>query len=170
MARSSRGPALHVCRLRRARHPLHSCLEGPDIRDDVSAAEGEIASWRLFGIDLLPHIVATVGGLLRALAWVLTVFLIYLWVTLSFRRFPYTAPWGEQAGGYVLNSIRELGNTVIRGLPGLLVVVLILLLTRWIVRMANAVFDQMATGKIAVSWMDADVARATHRIFSAIMW
>jgi small-conductance mechanosensitive channel len=131
---------------------------------------GEVASWRLFGIDLLPHIVATVGGLLRTLAHVFTVFLIYLWVTLSFRRFPYTAPWGEQAGGYVLNSIRELGNTVIRGLPGLLVVIVIFLLTRWIVRMANAVFDQVATGKIAVSWMDADVARATHRIFSAIVW
>ena len=128
------------------------------------------ASWRLFGIDLLPHIVATVGGLLRALAWVLTFCLIYMWVTLSLRRFPYTEPWGEQAGGYVLNSIRELGNTVIRGLPGLLVVILILLLTRWIGRLANAVFNQVATGKIAVSWMDADVARATHRIFSAIVW
>jgi small-conductance mechanosensitive channel len=130
----------------------------------------DLASLRLFGIDLLPHIVATVDGLLRALAWVLTIFLIYLWVTLSLRRFPYTEPWGEQAGGYVLNSLRDLGNTVLRGLPGLLVVILIFLVTRWIVRMANAVFDQVATGKITVSWMDADVARATQRIFSAIVW
>jgi len=84
--------------------------------------------------------------------------------------FPYTQPWGEQAGGYVSNAVRELGTTVLDSLPGLLMVVLIFLFTRWLVRMANLLFDQLATGRISVSWMDADVAKATHRIVSAILW
>lgn len=123
-----------------------------------------------FGIDLLPHIVAALRGLVRTFGWILTISLGYLWVTLSLRRFPYTAPWGAQAGDYVLNSIRELGSSVANGLPGLFVVIGIFMLTRWIVRMANAVFDQVVRGKIALSWMDVDVARATQRIFSAILW
>ncbi len=85
-------------------------------------------------------------------------------------RFPYTEPWGKQAGSYVLNSLRELGSTILDDLPGLLVVVLIFVVTRWIVRMANVLFEQVATGRISVTWMDADVAHATRRIFSAIVW
>jgi small-conductance mechanosensitive channel len=127
-------------------------------------------SLTLFRVDVLPHITAAVYGILRLLAWILTFSLIYVWITLSLRRFPYTEPWGKQAGSYVLNSLRELGSTVLDGLPGLLVIVLIFIVTRWIVRMANLLFVQVATGRIFVTWMDADVAHATKRIFSAILW
>jgi small-conductance mechanosensitive channel len=124
----------------------------------------------LFRVDVLPHIAAAVYGSLRLLGWVFTLSLIYVWITISLRRFPYTEPWGKQAGSYVLNSLRELGSTILNELPGLLVVVLIFVATRWIVRMGNALFAQVATGRISVTWMDADVAHATQRIFSAIVW
>jgi small-conductance mechanosensitive channel len=127
-------------------------------------------SLTLFRVNVLPHITAAVYGILRLLAWMLTFSLIYVWITLSLRRFPYTEPWGKQAGSYVLNSLRELGSTVLDGLPGLLVIVLIFVVTRWIVRMANLLFVQVSTGRISVTWMDADVAHATKRIFSAILW
>ncbi len=127
-------------------------------------------SLTLFRVDVVPHIAAAVYGILRLLAWILTFSLIYVWITISLRRFPYTEPWGKQAGSYVLNSLRELGSTVLGELPGLLVVVLIFIVTRWIVRMGNVLFEQVATGRISVTWMDADVAHATKRIFSAIVW
>jgi hypothetical protein len=87
-------------------------------------------SLTLFRVNVLPHITAAVYGILRLLAWMLTFSLIYVWITLSLRRFPYTEPWGKQAGSYVLNSLRELGSTVLDGLPGLLVIVLIFAVTR----------------------------------------
>lgn len=128
------------------------------------------ASLTLFRIDLLPYLAAAFYGLLRVVAWFLTISLVYLWITLSLGLFPYTEPWAEQAGGYVLNAIRELGMTILQASPGLFMVVLIFLLTRWLLRIANLLFDQVATGRITLSWMDADVARATQRIFSAILW
>ena len=127
-------------------------------------------SLNVFRFDFVPHIAAAFYGLLRLFSWVVTFSLIYLWVTLSLRRFPYTEPWGEQAGGYVWQSLRELGGTIVESLPGLLMVFLIYVVTRWLVRMANVLFDQLATGRISVSWMDADVAHATQRIFSSILW
>jgi small-conductance mechanosensitive channel len=127
-------------------------------------------SLTLFRVDVLPHIAAVVYGILRLLAWVFTISLIYVWITISLRRFPYTEPWGKQAGSYVLNSLRELGSTVLNELPGLLVVILIFIVARWIVRIANALFEQVAMGRISVTWMDADMAHATKRIFSAIVW
>ena len=78
------------------------------------------ASLTLFRVDVLPYITATVYRILRLLAWIFTFSLIYVWITFSLHRFPYTEPWGKQAGSYVQNSLRDLTNTVLNGLPGLL--------------------------------------------------
>jgi small-conductance mechanosensitive channel len=125
---------------------------------------------RLFGVDLLPHIANIVYALVRTLTWVLTLSAIYLWMTLSLRRFPYTQPWGKRLGGYVLQLFQQMGNAAVHALPGLFTVVVIFLITRWIVRLAKAFFEQVATGGIRLNWMDPDIARATQRIFSAIAW
>jgi small-conductance mechanosensitive channel len=128
------------------------------------------AGLRVFGFDLLPYLAAILRVLLRLLAWMLTLIAIYLWATLSLRRFPYTEPWGNEAGHYVLQLLRELANTVVYSIPGLLAVFFIFVATRWVVRLGNTLFEQIATGRISVSWMDADVAKATQRIFAAIAW
>jgi len=66
--------------------------------------------------------------------------------------------------------LQDMGAAAIRTLPGLLAVIVIFTVTRWIVRLGRALFDQIAAGKITVYWMDADVAHATQRIFAAITW
>ena len=128
------------------------------------------AGLRVFGIDLLPYLAAILRVLVRLFVSIVTVIAIYLWATLSLRRFPYTEPWGNEAGHYVLQLLRELANTVVYSIPGLLAVFFIFVATRWVVRLGNALFEQIATGRISVSWMDADVAKATQRIFAAIAW
>jgi small-conductance mechanosensitive channel len=129
-----------------------------------------VGSLRLFRLDLLPHLFVTLYTLIRVIAWFLTFGLVYAWITFSLRRFPYTEPWGRQAGGYLLNALLGMGNAVLHSLPDLLVVVLIFLLSRWLVRMMNLFFDPIASGRLTVSWMDADVARATQRIVSTVLW
>ena len=128
------------------------------------------SGWRLFGFDLLPYVAAIVYSLVRTSAWLLTIVATYLWVTLSLRRFPYTEPWGYEAGSYVIGLLQDMGTAALRALPGLLAVVVIFTVTRWVVRLASALFNQIAAGKITVYWMDADVAHATQRIFAAIAW
>ena len=128
------------------------------------------SSLRVFQIDVFPAISVTISGLTRFLAWLSTFFLVYLWVTVSLRRFPYTEPWGRRAGSYILDSIETLGNSILDSLPGLMVVILIFLVTRWAVHLGNLFFDQVISGRISLSWMDADVARATHRIVAAVAW
>jgi small-conductance mechanosensitive channel len=88
----------------------------------------------------------------------------------SLRRFPYTEPWGQRAGSYILDSIEKLGNSILDSLPELLVVILIFLVARWIVHLGNLFFGQVISGRISLSWMDADVARATHRVVTAVVW
>ena len=125
---------------------------------------------RLFGFDFLPYIAAVLYSLVRTAAWLVSLTAVYLWVTLSLRSFPYTQPWGNEAGSYVIELLQGLTKEAVHSLPGILAVLLIFIVTRWIVRLAHALFEQIATGKISVYWMDADVARATQRIFAAIAW
>ena len=125
---------------------------------------------RILGVDLLPYLAAVVYSLVRTIAWIVALTTFFLWVTLSLRRFPYTEPWGNEAGGYVLQLLSQLGSTVIYSLPGLFAVFFVVLVTRVMVRLARALFEQIATDRIHVSWMDADLARATQRIFAAVAW
>jgi small-conductance mechanosensitive channel len=121
----------------------------------------------LFGFNLLPLLFAIVRALMRAIAWALTLITCYLWVALSLRRFPYTEPWGEQAGRYVLELLDQLGNKAVHALPGLLAVFFIFLGTRWLVGLSYELFEQVAASG---SWMDADAARATQRMLAVVAW
>jgi small-conductance mechanosensitive channel len=125
---------------------------------------------RLFGIDLLPHIANMIYALLHAVGWFLTLSGTYIWLTHSLGSFPYTQPWGRRLGGFVVGFMENLGLSAIHAVPGIFACIIIFLIARWIVRLGRAIFAQVASGSIRLSWMDADVARATERIFAAVVW
>ena len=125
---------------------------------------------QLFGIDLRPPIDAIVYGLVRVVAWILIISALYSWTTLSLARFPYTAPWADQVGDYVFYLFQQWGRSAVHSLPGLVAVLLIVLITRWVVRVGRAFFQQVAIGRIGVSWLDPEFAGAAERIFAAVIW
>ncbi len=125
---------------------------------------------QLFGIDLRPPIDSLVYTAIKAIAWVFVIAAFYCWATLSLARFPYTQPWSDKVGSYVLQLFQQWGQSLAHSLPGILAVALIVLITRWIVRVGKAFFGQVATGRIRVSWLDPDIAGATERIFSGVAW
>ena len=148
-----------VWRLHRA---VHAYLRGKEHSFPVKL--------RLFGIDLLPHIAGLIYAIIRSAAVLFTLFAIYWWLTFALGRFPYTEPWGRQMGGFVLNFLQQLANAAIHALPGIFACVVIFTIARWVVRLGRAFFLQVANGSIRLSWMDADVARATERIFAFVAW
>jgi small-conductance mechanosensitive channel len=125
---------------------------------------------QLFGIDLRPPIDSLVYAVIKALSWVLIITIFYSWATLSLGKFPYTQPWSHKLGSYVLQLFQQWGRSLVDSLPGLLAVALIVLITRWIIRVAKAFFEQVAMGRIRVSWLAPDVAGATQRIFAGVAW
>lgn len=125
---------------------------------------------RLFGLDILPPIINAVHSLLKVLAGVLTLAAIYLWLTFSLSHFPYTQPWGKRLGVYVFQIFQQFGRAAVLALPGIVTVLIICGIARWIVRLGTAFFDQISTGRMRIPWMDPDIAQATKRIFSAFVW
>jgi len=125
---------------------------------------------RLWGVDLVPHIAGLLYTLLRVAAWLLTLGSLYAWLTLSLGHFPYTEPWSHQLGGYVFHFFGNLGLATVNSLPGVFSCIVIFLITRWVIRLGKAFFRQVSSGALQLSWMDADVAQATERIFTFVAW
>jgi small-conductance mechanosensitive channel len=125
---------------------------------------------QLFGIDVRPPIDTLVYAALKAIAAVLIISAIYSWASLSLQRFPYTEPWGDKLGRYVLQLLQHLGRLAVDSLPGLFSVVVIFFFARGIVRLGRAFFEQVVAGRIRISWLEPETAQATERIFTGVAW
>jgi small-conductance mechanosensitive channel len=125
---------------------------------------------QLMGIDLRPPIDSAVYGILRLIETILVVITLYFFATLTLSKFPYTQPWSHKIGRYVLDLLQQWGRSVVHAMPGLLAIILIFIVTRWIVGLARAFFGQVTAGRIRVSWLDPDMAGATQRIFAGVAW
>ncbi len=125
---------------------------------------------QLFGIDLRPPIDNAVYGIMRIVEAVFVIAALYAWTTFALGRFPYTQPWSHKLGIYVLQLLQQWAQAVVHSLPELLALALIFLITRWVGRVARSFFDQIARGRLRVSWLDPDMAGATQRIFAIVIW
>jgi hypothetical protein len=108
--------------------------------------------------------------LLKILIWAVELVLIYLWLAYCLKRFPYTRPWGEALGTYLLVTFKSLLLGAIGTLPGLLVAVTILYVARLLVRTVRAFFNAVGAGKVAVTGIYPDTAPATRTILVILIW
>lgn len=107
---------------------------------------------------------------LRLLAWLLTLLLVYEWLTLVLGFFPYTRPWSERLLGRLLHALGSFGSGMLEAIPGLLFVVLIFFVTRFVVRVMRVFFEGVQAGRVEVGWVDEATARPTERLLTAIIW
>ena len=107
---------------------------------------------------------------LRLLAWLLTLLLAYEWMTLVLGFFPYTRPWSERLLGRLLSALGRFGTGILEAIPGLLFVMLIFFITRFVVRVMRVFFEGVQAGRVEVGWVDDATARPTERLVTAIIW
>src|SRR5262245_41376882 len=122
------------------------------------------------GIDIVPTLETVERATFRVLSWALILTLAYLCLTFVFHQFPYTAPLGQQLGGYLVARLLEAGRAIALALPRLLGVVAVLLITRAIALWASRVLVEIEHGARQVAWLAQEQAKATRRIASLIIW
>ncbi len=103
-------------------------------------------------------------------AWAAALLLVYEWAALVLEFFPYTRPWGEGLFDNLLDALGRFGRNILAAVPGLLFVVLIFFVTRFIVRVVRGFFDGVQAGRIQVGWVDETTARPTGRLLTAVIW
>ena len=99
----------------------------------------------------------------------LAVFIAYSWLTFSLRRFPYTRPWGESLRTFLFDRLSHIGLAIVGAAPNLFTVALILLLTRFAVRLSNAVFKSVDEGHLSLPYVHPDTAQPTRRLFVVLI-
>jgi small-conductance mechanosensitive channel len=122
------------------------------------------------GATVLPHLQAVYQWIVRITFWILALVATDMWFTYCLNQFPYTAPWGAVLDEYLLMVLRTFGRNVVTSLPGLLVVVVILVVTRLLTKLVRTFFSNVYDRRIHVGWLDPDSAQPTGRVVTFIFW
>ncbi len=94
----------------------------------------------------------------------------YLWLTFVLLQFPYSQPWGERVGAYLYSVLAQLGVGALAAMPGMFTVLIILVITRVVVRIVNGVLVSAEQSRLRLNWLDPDTAKATRRILVLLIW
>ena len=90
----------------------------------------------------------------------LSLVLSYFWLTFVLRRFPYTRPWGESLREFLLTRLATMGLAIVGSIPDLFTVAVIVVITRFAVRFACALFDAAEQERLTLPGVYPETAPA----------
>jgi small-conductance mechanosensitive channel len=120
--------------------------------------------------DLRSYMLPAAQKLARLVATVVSLALIYLWFVYSLNQFDYTASWGERSADFLVNLLLGFATGAMLAVPGLVAVIIIVLIARWVVRLINVIFKEVQAGKLSFSWLERETARTTQILLIAVVW
>jgi small-conductance mechanosensitive channel len=124
----------------------------------------------VLGRDLWPIMDAFRRAMVRFTALAVGLVAAYLWLTFVLGQFPYTRPWAEHLGNYLVGLLVKFGTGALRAIPGLFAVVVVFLATRIVLRIVDVFFQGVETGAVTARGLQPDTARATRRITAVLIW
>lgn len=126
---------------------------------------------------LTEHVAVDTGRLvywlqrgLRGVAAALAMAAVYIWITSVFVLFPYTRPWGEALGGFLARTAERIATSILDAIPGLFYIAIIVVLTRFAIRVMEATLDGVAAGRLQLPGIHAETAVPTKRLLAGVLW
>ncbi len=83
---------------------------------------------------------------------------------------PYTRPWAAKLGVYTGDLLLLFGRAVIAALPGIGVVIVVVLVTRFVARTVDGLLERAKLEKASSVWFRPDTIDATRRIARVLIW
>ncbi|MDH4038172.1 MAG: mechanosensitive ion channel family protein [Candidatus Krumholzibacteria bacterium] len=133
-------------------------------------AEGRVQRLKEAQSTVAAQLVTLVRLVVRLAGLVLALLIAYSWLAFVLDQFPYTSPWGDQLGGYLGNTVLTVVMAIVRSIPGLLMVVIIFTMARFIARWSRLLFEAVRDGRMELPAVDADTALPTQRLISIFIW
>jgi small-conductance mechanosensitive channel len=84
--------------------------------------------------------------------------------------FPYTRPWGETLGDYLLSTLQGLALGILHTMPNLFTIAVVFVIARLLTRLSRTVLDAVSSERIRIPWMYPEMVQPTRRIFVVIIW
>jgi small-conductance mechanosensitive channel len=138
----------------------------------VAAAEKTVARSKIADLEVLHgmHIADLERRMVAAAMVVLDLVVVYAMLTFILRQFPYTRPWGESLRTFLVTTIANLGLGMLNTLPDLFTVALIVLITRFAIRLLGLWFHAVETGRVTARWIYPETAQPTRRLATTLLW
>ncbi|MGV3622624.1 MAG: mechanosensitive ion channel family protein [Archangium sp.] len=105
-----------------------------------------------------------------ALMWALGLLLAYLWLTFVLTRFAMTQAWGDALGSNLLSLLVRAGRAIAGSLPGLAMVAVVIVATRFATRVFEALFEAIERGRLTVRGIYPETLKATRRLVIVGAW
>ena len=116
------------------------------------------------------HLPGFLRSLLTLLFVAAGVLVVYSWLTYVLRRFPYTRPWGEALRGFLIERLAQFSQSMVAAIPDLFTVLLIVVVTRFVVKLDGLLFEAVERERASLPWVHADTAQITRRLTTALLW
>ncbi|MDR0584640.1 MAG: mechanosensitive ion channel family protein [Treponema sp.] len=116
------------------------------------------------------QIIDIIQFFLRILKYLITVFQLFLTVPIVFSLFPATEKLASTLFGYILTPIKEIVVGVIKYIPNLFTIIIIIFITRYVIRALKFFSVQITRGKLVIHGFYADWAEPTYKILQVLLW
>jgi small-conductance mechanosensitive channel len=137
-----------------------------------AVVQSRLETLKRTGVDAVPreHVTGLIRMLVRAAVFILGAALVLGWLDFVLTRFPFTRPLGEKFADVLRDAVGTVGAAIVGMIPGLLVVVIIFFLTRFLARLLEAFFRRIETGEVDVTWLEPELAVPTRKIALGLLW
>ncbi|QQO11307.1 mechanosensitive ion channel family protein [Breznakiella homolactica] len=126
--------------------------------------------FRKYQILNTSQITSAVLLLLRILKYLITIFQLYITIPIVFSLFPLTKNLASVLFGYILTPLKSIGLGILKFIPNLFAIVIIVLITRYILRSLKFFEAQIQNGKLVIKGFYADWAQPTFNILKIFLY
>ena len=103
-------------------------------------------------------------GLARLTRLLLVLFITYLYVHIVLGLFPWTNRLSDRLLEILIRPLRTFGAAALAHLPGLVFIAVLVLVTRYVLRLARFGFEEIGAGRISISGFYPEWAKPTYNI------
>jgi small-conductance mechanosensitive channel len=103
-------------------------------------------------------------GIFKGLRVVLTLVILYLYLNYVLELFPWTRPVSRRLIDLVVDPLRVMGTALIGYIPDLVFLAILVVVMRYVLKLARLFFAGIEQGRIKVASIDSELAEPTYRI------
>jgi small-conductance mechanosensitive channel len=116
------------------------------------------------------QIINAIQFLMKILKYVITIFQLFITVPIVFSLFPATKNLASTIFGYILTPVKNIVLGVIRYIPNLFTIVIIIIVTRYVLKGLKFFASRISRGKLVLPGFYADWADPTYKILQVLLW
>lgn len=121
----------------------------------------KVKSIELLSADRTVEFLILVNKVLR---FTIQIILLYLYITIIFSLFKFTATWADKLFGYILTPLISVLNSFVKFLPNLFFIIVLIFVFRYIIKLVKFIFTEIHTGRIEFPSFPRDWAMPTFKI------